>query len=302
MHWGRWQIQIQLGNRRPVPKIPQNILRPKTGGSHLQTQVVNPGFHALLFVMAVTCAFGQEASSSAAPRIAREASAAIGLAGSAEKTSKRAFGIVPNYRSTDVSSPFQSIGTRQKMAIAAKDSFDWSVFVVAGGYAGLGQLANQNPSFKQGVKGYANRYVRTYGDIMIGNFLTEGLMPSLLHEDPRYFRRGQGTFWHRARYAASRILITRTDSGKSRFNFSEVVGSSISAGISNAYYPDTRNASDNFGRLAFQLGTDAFADVLKEFWPDVRNKISNRHHRKQNSSGCPVANFCGVTTSSTGEP
>jgi hypothetical protein len=112
-----------------------------------------------------------------------------------------------------------------------------------------------------------------YGDQMIGNMMTEGFVPALLHEDPRYFRLGEGTKKYRAWYALTRIFVTRTDSGGSTFNVSEWGGNALGAAISNAYYPDTRNASDNAQKLLIACATDAFSNVLKEFWPDVKRKL-----------------------------
>jgi hypothetical protein len=140
----------------------------------------------------------------------------------------------------------------------------------------LYQIENQNPSFGQGLKGYARRYGTAYGDQMIGNMMTEGIWPALLKEDPRYFRLGTGTLKGRIWYAATRIFVTRTDAGGWRFNYSEVVGNSVAAAISNAYYPDTRDVSDNVQKLATQLGTDCFSDVAKEFWPDIKHKLFKR--------------------------
>ena len=95
-----------------------------------------------------------------------------------ETIDKHAFGFLPNYRTTDASQQYQPVSPKEKMAIAAKDSFDWTLSLVAAGYAGLGQLTNQNPSFGQGLKGYGNRFVRAYSDQVLGNMLTEGVMPS----------------------------------------------------------------------------------------------------------------------------
>lgn len=158
------------------------------------------------------------------------------------------------------------------MTIAAKDSFDWTLAVVAAGYAGLGQLSNQNRPLGQGLAGYGNRFVRNYADQVMGNLLVEGAMPVLFHEDPRYFRRGQGRFWSRVGYAASRVFVTRTDSGGTEFNYSEIVGNSLAVGTSNAYYPGSRNLGGNFQKFSLQLATDALSNVLKEFWPDVKRK------------------------------
>ncbi len=186
---------------------------------------------------------------------------------------KRAFGIIPNYRTVNGSAPFQAITAKQKMVIAAQDSFDWGTVAVGAAYAGFGQLLNRNPSLGQGAVGYGNRLGRIYADFTIGNMLTEGAMPSLLREDPRYFRRGQGKFLSRMGYAASRIFVTRTDSGGSRFNVSEVLGNALAVGISNAYYPSDRTARANLGKVSIQLGTDAFSNIVKEFWPDVKQKL-----------------------------
>jgi hypothetical protein len=109
--------------------------------------------------------------------------------------------------------------------------------------------------------------------------MTEGLLPILFREDPRYFRRGKtrGGVWSRAGYAATRIFVTRTDKGGSSFNFAEVVGNGIAAGVGNAYYPSERGVSDNVSRFAQYLATDAISQVLKEFWPDIKQKYFSRH-------------------------
>jgi hypothetical protein len=190
---------------------------------------------------------------------------------------KRIFGVVPNNRTTEESLPFEPITASHKMYIASKDSFDWPAYPTAAAFASLYQLENQNPSFGQGMAGYGKRFGTAVGDQIIGNMMTEGIMPSLLREDPRYFRLGTGTGWHRASYALTRILVTKNDSGHKGFNFAEVTGNAIAVAISNAYYPDTRNASDNIQKLAIQLATDAFSNVMKEFWPDVKRAFRKKH-------------------------
>jgi hypothetical protein len=203
---------------------------------------------------------------------------------SATPEDKRIFGVLPNYRTAEASSPFAPLTTRQKYAIAFKDSFDWPVYPTSAAFATLYQLENQNPSFSQGMSGYAKRFAAAYGDQMIGNMMTEAIMPSLLHEDPRYFRLGEGSGWSRARYALTRIFVTRTDSGHSRFNFSEWGGNAAAAALSNAWYPDTRTVSDNAQKLLIQCATDAFSNTLKEFWPDVKRHFQKKHEDAQTAS------------------
>jgi len=189
---------------------------------------------------------------------------------------KRIFGVIPNNRTTEESIPFHPITGKQKMTIAFKDSFDWPVFPTAGLFALLYQIENQNPSFGQGMKGYAQRFATAYGDQMIGNMMTEGLVPMVFHQDPRYFRRGEGSLKGRTLYALKQIVVVRTDSGRSTFNLSEWGGNAAAVAISNAYYPDTRTVSDNLQRLFIACGTDAFSNVLKEFWPDVKRRLHKK--------------------------
>jgi hypothetical protein len=269
--------------------------------SAIQSGVAMARFHFLLrgtwvFVLAsgggLVCAQRPEASPATLARSDTRSAAGV-PASPQDKIDKRAFGIFPNYRSADASAPFQPISNREKMAIAVKDSFDWPIFFITAGYAGLGQITNQNPPFGQGIKGYANRYVRIYTDLAMGNLLTEGLMPSFLHEDPRYFRCGTGTLWKRTGYATSRIFLTRTNGGGTRFNFSEVAGNSIAAGISNAYYPDTRTVRHNFEKLTVQLAMDAVSNVMKEFWPDVKRGLLRWHQTNRVTTPFCSRNYCG---------
>src|SRR5215469_1207123 len=194
---------------------------------------------------------------------------------------KRVFGVLPNNRTTEASIPFAAITAKQKVTIAFKDSFDWPVYPTAGLFAALYQIENQNPSFGQGMQGYAKRLVTSYADQLSGNMLTEGFLPAILHEDPRYFRVGAGTKKGRTWYALSRIFVTKTDSGSTTFNFSEWGGNAIAVAMSNAYYPDTRNVSANVQKLLIQCGTDAFSNVLKEFWPDVKRKFFSKNKDKE---------------------
>jgi len=189
---------------------------------------------------------------------------------------KHIFGVLPNYRTAETSQVYTPITVKQKFNIAKSDTLDGPGFVLAGALAGIYQLENQNPEFGQGVKGYALRYATSYADQAIGNMLTEGIMPSLLHEDPRYFRRGHGSFVVRTFHALGGVIITRTDNGSRRFNLSEFIGNGIDASIGNAYYPGERGFKDTMSRAATDITTDAISDVLKEFWPDFKKHVLHK--------------------------
>ncbi len=109
--------------------------------------------------------------------------------------------------------------------------------------------------------------------------MSEAIFPALLHQDPRYFRRGIGSGWSRLRYSVGQIFWTHTDSDRTQFNYSEILGNSTAVAISNAYDPDHRNASDATSKLGMQLGIDMASNVLKEFWPDLSRKFSKKNRR-----------------------
>jgi hypothetical protein len=187
-------------------------------------------------------------------------------------------GVVPNY--TAVNNPlavYKPIPVSEKYRIAMHDSLDPFCWVVSGVYAGIAQWHQQYPGYGMGAQGYAKRYGAAFADGAINTYLTEAILPSMLHQDPRYFRLGQGSGWKRAGYAMSRVLLTRADSGRTQFNYSEIAGTLASAGISNLYYPSSdRSAGDTMERFAVGVVSDAGFNVLKEFWPDMRRKLLHR--------------------------
>lgn len=197
-----------------------------------------------------------------------------------EGEDKRILGVLPNYRTAEMSAIGHPLTAEQKLHIALKDSFDYPLVFIGAGYAGLYQLENTHPEFGQGAKGYFHRFGTSYADQVIGNMMTEGFMPILTREDPRYFRMAEGSKSRRLWYAVSRIVVTRTDSGATTFNFSEIIGNGIGAGIGLSYYPDSRDVPDYLENWGTQLATDAASQVLKEFWPDVKRWWYVRHHKE----------------------
>ena len=110
------------------------------------------------------------------------------------------------------------LSAKAKLTIASKDSFDYPLVLLAGAFAGLGQVTDQNPSFGQGMAGYGRRIGTGYADQAIGNMMTEGFFPVMLHQDPRYFRMGEGSKKSRTMYALTRVFVTYSDSGKKSRN------------------------------------------------------------------------------------
>jgi hypothetical protein len=193
-----------------------------------------------------------------------------------ESLPKHIFGIIPNYRSEPTLQDSKPLTSGEKFRLAARDSFDPGTFILAGAFAGLGQSSKSTPSYGQGVAGYARYFGSIYGDFLIGNVMTEAVYPSLLHQDPRYFRRGSGSTWSRLGYAMGQIFVTHRDDRRTQFNFSEICGNATAVAISNAYNPDNRNAADAAARLGIQIGLDMAGNILKEFAPDLHRKIRGK--------------------------
>ena len=182
--------------------------------------------------------------------------------------------MLPNNGTVEGATEITPIPVREKFTLAFENAFDPFVIPFVGFTAGVAQISGQEASFGFGASGYAKRYGLAFADNTIGDIMTSAVMPSLLRQDPRYFQLGTGRAAHRFGYAASRVLITRSDAGHRQFNWSDVGGNAISAGLSDLYYPSAnRHLSDTATRWGTEVLWDALANELKEFWPDIRRKI-----------------------------
>ena len=187
---------------------------------------------------------------------------------------KRILGIVPNYRAVSANTHLPPLSFKTSLWLATQDTFDYSDFIFVGGLAGISMANRSEPAFGQGAEGYGKYYWHVFVDGGIENYMTESIVPTLTKEDPRYYTMGKGGFFKRTGYAVSRLFITRTNSGKSTFNLSEVVGAGAAAGIGNAYYPAQSNPwVKTYQRWGTQVGLDGVFDVLKEFWPDINHAV-----------------------------
>jgi hypothetical protein len=198
-------------------------------------------------------------------------------AGSPANDNSRILGVLPNYLTTDNSLPFSPISSSEKLKLSVEESFDWPLLIVNGGLALIYQAEREDPSFGFGVPGYVKRYAAVTADVAIGNLLGDGVLPALLHQDPRYFRRGTGSVASRLAFSVRQIVVARSDSGEWQFATSEIVGNALAAGISNIYYKDSRTVSGNLQKFGVQIGGDAVISILEEFWPDMKQHLFQRH-------------------------
>lgn len=209
------------------------------------------------------------------PIWALASSAVCGMQTSPEtkQPSNHVAGIVPafNVATYDTKTP---LSPRQKARMAAITAIDLSAFLGAGIKAGVSQAADTPEEWGQGTKGFAKRYAAAFADGASGRMLGTFVFPVLLHEDPRYFRKGQGGSFDRLGYSASRVFVTRKDNGKRSFNWSKGLSTVGSSTLSTLYYPHEESFDTVVLRnAAWSFGSEAATNILKEFWPDIQRKV-----------------------------
>lgn len=187
---------------------------------------------------------------------------------------KRILGLIPNFRSVSTDERLPPMTVKEKFLTATDDSFDYSSIFIPAALAGFSMARKSTPEFGEGAVGYGRYFWHSAVDQTSENYMVEFILPSVTHEDNRYYTLGRGGFFKRTGYALSRAVITRNDAGEDTFNISEVVGAGASSGLSSLYYP-TRERT--FGNTASEWGLDIGIDgasfVVKEFWPDINRKL-----------------------------
>ena len=192
----------------------------------------------------------------------------------------RMFGIMPAYGLVEAGEQPPPLSSGQKLNWRCSTSIPTPFFLSPPKLA-LIRRATSPKEYGQGAEGYGKRYGAGFADGLTDGIFVTGVYPSLLRQDPRYYRLGDGAFSHRAGYALTRILVTRQDSGRRAFNFSEVLGGFTSSAIGVTYYPKSqRDFSDVAERAGIQFAFDAGFNVLKEFYPDIERKLFHRKHKK----------------------
>lgn len=191
---------------------------------------------------------------------------------------KRILGLMPNYRAVSAGVLPPPPTSREAFVVATQQSFDYSGFVFVGITSLLAEGTEAHPSLGKGVPGFWAYSWRGFLDKTDGNYWVIWLMPSVTHEDERYYAKGEGPILGRSIYAATRIFITPNYHGKNTFNASEILGRGISQAIALAYYPSAdRNIGPFMQKYGYALGRDALTNVFREVWPDIAAHL--HHHR-----------------------
>ncbi len=177
---------------------------------------------------------------------------------------QRILGIIPNFYVTYDRDP-APLTAKLKFQLAMKVATDPVTVMGVGFVAGVRQAAD-SLDFQQGAKGYGQRFGVTaangFTDIMIGG----AILPSLLHQDPRYFYQGTGTKTSRFLHAISNPFVCRGDNGHLQANYSSLGGDLASAAISNAYYPQAnRGVGLVLGNFALGTSERVISSLAQEF-------------------------------------
>ncbi len=185
---------------------------------------------------------------------------------------QRVLGVFPNFYTSYIwnAAPLTS---RQKFRLALRTTIDPTVFAVTAAFAGLEQWQNYFSGYGKGIEGYAKRYGAAYSDGLISTMIGAAILPSVFHQDPRYFYKGTGSIRSRALYAISTVVRCRGDNGRWQPNYSSVLGNLAAAGISNLYYPSTdRNGAQvTIDNALIGTASGAVSALIQEF---VLRKIS----------------------------
>jgi hypothetical protein len=161
-----------------------------------------------------------------------------------------------------------------KFRLFINGSIDPINYVGAAWDAGWAHLAGDDPTFGQGAAGYGKRYSAEVADNLQGDFFGIFLYPALFHQDPRYYRMGEGQVRTRIGHALAHRFVARSDSGDAMPNYSEWFGTVSSKALSNLYHPgNPRGFGPTASRVGWSVGNDMAWDVLREFWPEIAHKF-----------------------------
>jgi hypothetical protein len=162
----------------------------------------------------------------------------------------------------------------QKFKLAANNSISLATIGAALAGAGYGQAINSPKGYGQGGEGYAKRFGADMARSASANLFGTFLIASALHEDPRFYVKKHYTFKQSLKYAAERIVITRSDSGERVVNFADTLGPLAGEALADTYYPEgNRGVSSTFIRYGSDLGWRFGGNMLRQYWPNINRKL-----------------------------
>ena len=160
----------------------------------------------------------------------------------------------------------EPLTARMKFHLAYKSLTNPFFFARTAAWAGVQQARDDPSEWNQGAKGYGKRLGAGFADAVTGSLISNAILPSLLHQDPRYFYQGTGTKKSRALHAMLAPVICKGDNGAWQPNYSQWGGSLIGYSISTAYYPGSaRTAGHVFQTFGIDMGLHVVGSLAQEF-------------------------------------
>jgi hypothetical protein len=172
-------------------------------------------------------------------------------------------------------STYLQLNNRDRLRLFFQHSCSPSAFAGTILDASRAQFHNDWPGYGHGFQGFARRYGALLADRSVSSFFGTFLLPSLLHQESRYFRMGpQSSIWRRMGYALTRVGIARDADGKDTFNSSLLLSTILSNSLANTYYPkQQRGLSETIRRTEISLVDHVQSNLSREFLPDIQHRL-----------------------------
>jgi hypothetical protein len=227
-----------------------------------------------------------ESQQADAERQAREEQAAREVK---EEEKQRIGGVLPNFNVV-LNGHATPLTSSQKFNLAFHSITDPATIglaVIAGGY---GEYSDNHTGYGHGPAGYFKRFGAAYADNVSGTLIGNAILPSILHQDPRYYRKGSGSIASRIMYSALTTFICHGDNGHRQFNASNVLGNFMAGGISNAYYPsDERGAGLTIENASIVTVEGMIGAQLLEFSPDLTAYFQRKKQARRERKAAAIA-------------
>jgi len=182
-----------------------------------------------------------------------------------EQEQQRVFGVFQNFYTSYIWDA-KPMPVKEKYRLAFRAIIDPPQFLIVAGLAGAEQYNGTFPGYGPGIEGYGKRYGAALADEIDSRIIGSAILPSLLHQDPRYFYQGSGSVASRTFHAVSYTFVARGDNGKTQPNYSHLLGRLAAAGISNTYHPaGSRGIGDTFQTFGIGMAGNIVGNVFREF-------------------------------------
>lgn len=182
-----------------------------------------------------------------------------------EEEKQRVLGVFPNFYTSYIWDA-QPMPASQKFKMATRALIDPFQFLIVAGVAGAEQFNGTYPDYGPGIQGYGKRYGAALADATTSRLVGSAILPSLFHQDPRYFYQGSGGAGSRTWHAVQSVFVCRGDNGKPQPNYSHMLGSLTAGAVANAYHPaSSRGLGLTFETFGITVGGNIAGNLFREF-------------------------------------